>query len=355
MSVRKRGNKWVVDLYLPNGRRFVRTVGGKKQAEQVEKKIESEKIEGKWNIRETKDISFEELIEKYLEYAQMNKAKSTYEVDRVRINKHLVPYFGDMLISMITSQMVDEYKIRRSRTGASPKTINNELLNLSHILKMAMRWRYVDRNVVSGVEKMKVVQNMPRFLSETEIERILYFARESYIYPLLVTALHTGMRKSELLNLKWLDIDFPLGTIMVQSKTDWHTKNYKARVLQMTPVLISVLLAHRKLQNAMGFENEYVFTWRGRQIHSGISKSLEGILGQAGIKGVTLHTFRHTFASQLVMAGVPLRDVQELMGHESFETTLRYAHLSEEHVKKQVLKLPFSGYSDNLVTNENEN
>ena len=58
---------------------------------------------------------------------------------------------------------------------------------------------------------------------------------------------------------------------------------------------------------------------------------------------VTLYTLRHTFASQLAIAGVPLRYIQELMGHQSFQTTLQYAHLSEEHVGKQVLKLPFSG------------
>jgi hypothetical protein len=75
---------------------------------------------------------------------------------------------------------------------------------------------------------------------------------------------------------------------------------------------------------------------------------------KAGLTNVTLHTLRHTFASQLALAGVPLRDIQELMGHQSFQTTLQYAHLSEEHVKKQVLQLPFaenfSGHGHKLGT-----
>ena len=66
------------------------------------------------------------------------------------------------------------------------------------------------------------------------------------------------------------------------------------------------------------------------------------MLEEAAISDITLHTLRHTFASQLVMAGVPLRDMQELMGHQNYETTLIYAHLSEEHAKCQVLKLPFA-------------
>ena len=73
-----------------------------------------------------------------------------------------------------------------------------------------------------------------------------------------------------------------------------------------------------------------------------VKKSLRTVLREADLDGVTLHTLRHTFASQLVMAGVSLRKVQELMGHQSFETTLQYAHLSQDHAKQEVLKLPYA-------------
>ena len=82
--------------------------------------------------------------------------------------------------------------------------------------------------------------------------------------------------------------------------------------------------------------------YKGARIRNGIDTSLRKVVKRAGLEKVTLHTFRHTFASQFVMAGVPLRDVQELMGHRSFETNLKYAHLSAEHVKRQVLRLPFA-------------
>ena len=157
-----------------------------------------------------------------------------------------------------------------------------------------------------------------------------------------MTALHTGMRKSELLNLTWSDIDFSQRTITVQSKDGWHTKNYKPRTLQLTPALYELLQAHRRLHLEMGVQSEYVFTYQGKRIKRGIEDSLRTALKKARLVDVGLHTLRHTFASQLVMSGVSLRDVQELMGHQSFETTLQYAHLSEEHVKKQVLRLPFA-------------
>ncbi len=317
-------------------------MGSKKQAEEVHRRMELEIAEGKWNLQKSEDITFSDLIEEYLKYAMTGKAESTYEIDQYRINAHLLPYFGDALLRDITVQMVDKYKAMRIKDGASAHTINNELSNLSHIFKMAIRWGYIDKNVVSLVDKMKLVRRTPRFLNQEEIDKLIKAASGSHIQPIIITAIHTGMRKSELLNLRWTDIDFDQEIVTIQSKKDWHTKNYKPRVLKMTPVLNKALGQHRELQESQGYLSEHVFTYEGRRIKWGVDIGLKAITKKAGLDNVTLHTLRHTFASQLVMVGVPLRYVQELMGHQSFETTLQYAHLSEEHVKSQVLRLPFA-------------
>jgi len=346
LSVRKRdfkiGTKWFVDVTFPNGKRYRRIVGTKKQADLVQRKIDAEIIEGSWGIHETEDVPFSALVLEYLEYAEASKAASTYSADKYRIEGHLMPYFGDTPLTMITPQMVDNYKATRIREDASPKTVVNELVNLSHMFKMAVRWRYIDKNVVAMVEKPRVITNPPKHLNCEEIDQLLKAADGYYIYPLIVTALHTGMRKAELLNLRWSDIDFRQQTVTVQSKEDWHTKNYKSRTLQLTPFLYSVLKEHEQDQRRLGVKSDYVFTYKGNRIQDNIKKSLETVVKEAGLEGVTLHTLRHTFASQLVMAGVSLMEVQKLMGHQSFETTLRYAHLTEDHVKRQVLKLPFA-------------
>ena len=103
-----------------------------------------------------------------------------------------------------------------------------------------------------------------------------------------------------------------------------------------------MLKVHRQLHLEHRIQNDYVFTYQGNRIKTDICVSLGTVMKKAGLTDVTLHTLRHTFASQLVMAGVALKEVQELMGHQSFETTLQYVHLSEDHVKRQVLKLPFA-------------
>lgn len=351
MQVRKRqfkvGTKWGVDVLLPNGKRYRRIIGTKKQAEAVQRKLEAEIVEGKWGVRETEDILFSALLDEYLEYAKINKAASTFSINQYRFEAHLLPYFGDTPLSLITQRMVDSYKQSRVWAGVSPNTVNRELANLSHMLKMAVRWGYVDRNVVSAVDRMKVPKRAPRFLSQDEIGRLIEASKESHIYPIIVTALHTGMRKSELFQLRWTDINFDQRIIIVQPRGDWHTKNYKPRALRITPVLYDVLTEHKKLMAELGFGSEFVFTYLGERIKRGIRDSLRTAVTKAGmqIKGpdkVTLHILRHTFASQLVMGGAQLRAVQELMGHQSFETTLKYAHIAQDHASQQIMKLPFA-------------
>ncbi len=261
MSIRKRkfkiGVRWFVDVTYPDGKRFRRIVGNKKQAEEIDRRLENEIAEGKWELRDT-DITFHELLLEYLEYAQASKSEKTYGIDKYRIEAHLLPYFADMPIKSINSQAIDNYKAKRVREGASNNTVNHELVNLSHMMKMAVRWQYLDRNPVSSVERLRVSKLPFRFLSLEEIQKLTEASQESYIYPIIMTALHTGMRKSELLNMKWTDINFDQLIITIQPKKDWHTKNYKSRVVFITPVLHDVLLEHREQQADSGVKSEYL-------------------------------------------------------------------------------------------------
>jgi integrase len=138
-------------------------------------------------------------------------------------------------------------------------------------------------------------------------------------------------------------VNFDQRKITIQPKEGWHTKNCKPRTVFITPALYE-MLEHHKIHFG---DSEYVFTYNGSRIKYSIDDALATAVEKAGLnsedRSVTLHTLRHTYASQLAIAGVPLRDIQELMGHQRSQTTLQYAHLSEEHVGKQVLRLPYSG------------
>ena len=359
MPIRKRGKTWSVDLYFPDGTRYRKTVGSKSEAIAEEKRLIAEIVTGTWTLRDM-DITFNKLLKEYFDYTKASKAESTYVNDKYRIEAHLKKYFGKYLLRDITPRMIDRYKAKRisDRTPdnkVSNNTINHELICLSHIFKMAVRWGYVKHNPVASVEKLKVARRIPRYLSVEEIDKLLDACKGSHIYPIVMTAIHTGMRKSELLNLRWSDVDFDNREISIQPNKDWHTKNYKPRKAYMTPALYETLKEHREFHVRNGIRSDYVFTYRGKRIKNDIRTSLSHAVKKAGLRengepNVTLHTLRHTQASHLAIAGVPMRYIQELMGHQSFETTLQYTQLSEEQVRKQVLRLPFSGLGHKLVT-----
>ena len=142
--IRKRGKTWSVDVYFPNGERYRKTVGKKKEAQEEEKRLIAEIVMGTWALRD-KDMTFSELLDEYFEYSEASKAESTHTNDKYRIEAHLEPYFGEYILRDITPKMIDTYKKMRVRertpdNKVSNNTVNHELICLSHIFRMAVRW-----------------------------------------------------------------------------------------------------------------------------------------------------------------------------------------------------------------------
>jgi len=163
-------------------------------------------------------------------------------------------------------------------------------------------------------------------LEKEEIARLIP-ACPSYLEPIVTVALNTGMRKGEILNLKWNDLDFRNRLIYIL-----QTKNKKVRKIPMNNIVFRTLLRVRKNP-----KSPYVFCKKKdgspyRDIRDGFKNALK----RAGIRHLRFHDLRHTFASHLVMAGVDLKSVQELLGHRTFDMTLRYSHLSPDHKRKAV-------------------
>jgi len=149
--------------------------------------------------------------------------------------------------------------------------------------------------------------------------------------PLVMTALHTGFRKSELLSLTWGEIDFRHRVITVQAA---YAKNGESRSVPMNDVLTTTLKAVR--MNAP--DNAVFCNCKGAPYRS-FRSAFERAVCKAGLEDFTFHDLRHTFASRLVMAGVDLPTVKELMGHKDITMTLRYTHLSSDHKQRAVSAL----------------
>jgi len=132
------------------------------------------------------------------------------------------------------------------------------------------------------------------------------------------------MRKSEIFNLKWNDIDFRNRIIYVL-----ETENNEVRKIPMNEIIFRTLLKVRKNPNSA-----YVFCKKNGDPYKDIRDGFKAALKRAGIKNFRFHDLRHTFASHLVMAGIDLKTVQELLEHKTFEMTLRHSHLSPDHKRR---------------------
>jgi len=182
-------------------------------------------------------------------------------------------------------------------------------------------------NGINPVKGIKFFKEQPRlrFLEKEEISKLLSNCNK-HLKSIVTVALNTGMRKGEILNLKWNDIDFKRGIIHL-----YHTKNGEKREIPMNEQVRNMIVAVKKHP-----KSAYIFCNPAGKPYCDIRKSFFTACKESGIINFRFHDLRHTFASQLVMSGVDLNTVRELLGHKSLDMTLRYSHLSADHKKRAV-------------------
>jgi integrase len=334
MGVFKKQGNWWIDFYH-QGKRIRRKVGpSKKVAEMALADVQVKKAKNDFlGVCEPKKILFKDFAKEYLEYSKANKARSSYDRDVTIIQKHLVPVLGDLMLSRITVKHVEDHK-RQRLDAVAPSTVNRELNTLKNLFRKAVEWGYLTQSPTAEVKKIKTANQPFRFLSGEEIELLLgacIATGNSHFYGIVVTALNTGMRKGEILNLRWENVDMKRATIQVASGTDGHTKNYETRSVPMNRSLRAFLEKHPRR-----IDTPFVFSGPSGKPFSKTNYHFGRAVEKSGIAHVRFHDLRHTFASHLVMKGVDLRTVQELLGHKDLRMTIKYAHLAPDHMRKAV-------------------
>jgi integrase len=201
---------------------------------------------------------------------------------------------------------------------------------LRHIFSKAVEWEMLENNPFRKGSRLMFKENNHRlrFLSDAEVEALLKAcddlkAHSYHLRPIVEVAILTGMRREEILGLKWEQIRN--GLIYLTK-----TKANKARQIPINDRLAGVF---KELRQANQLKSEYVFCdAQGRRFHE-VKRSFATACRRAGLDDFRFHDLRHTFASHLVMKGVSLKAVQELLGHADLKMTMRYAHLSKEHLR----------------------
>jgi len=341
MGVYKNGENWYIDYRVQGVRKRKKIGPSHKVARLALKDVQVKIAQGKIGIEKPKNTPFSEFAQEYARFCKVNKARNTYERDCYTIEGSLKSFFGSKFLHNITAQDIERYKMERL-DRVSPVTLNRDLSTLKHLFRMAVEWGYIKKNPAKPVKKIKVPKSPPHFIETKEgVERLLdaCMVQAPEIYPLVVTALHTGMRKSELFNLRWEDIDFGRGALTVCSREEWHTKNYESRTMPLREEVQRIL-------EPMRMAKGYVFCKpNGSKLREYfVNKRLDKAAKAAGLGHLFLHALRHTFASHLVMSGVDLPTVQRLMGHKDIKTTMRYAHLAPDHLRMGMAMLDFGGH-----------
>lgn len=326
---------WWIDFYA-QGRRKRKKIGPSYiLAEQILAKYQVEIAENKYlDIRKDQKIKFEDFADEFVEVYLKPNVRSWKKAQEFNV-EFLKKFFRGKHLHEITPFLVEKLKIERAQTlrpgvkrvkTVAPATVNKTLMCLKSIFSRAISWgKFSGTNPVKEVKFFKEANSRLRYLEKEEIVKLLQYCRGT-LKPVVIVALNTGMRRGEILNLKWTDLDFRRGIIYL-----YQTKNNEKREIPMNETVKTAFIRVRKHP-----DSPFIFCDKHGQPFYNLRTSFFTACKKAGIINFRFHDLRHTFASQLVMSGVDLNTVRELLGHKSLEMTLRYSHLSPDHKKRAV-------------------
>ncbi len=314
----------------------------KKLAESVEAKWRIALIEGKYFDRcEGEDKTFKDMADRFmLEYAP-KKSERTQMHYKTTLG-HSLPFFGNMKLTSITPKKIVEYRAMRYGKGIKPSTYNLERAMFSKMFNVAIReWEWLKENPVSKVSRDRENNQRDKWLSE-EDERRLLEHMPGWLREIVLLALHTGLRRGELLSLTWDRVNLLQKTIIIQK-----SKNGRPRTIPLTSVAMGVLEEKariRSLKTNLVFVNTV-----GKKIStSWVTENFIIARGKAGLDDFHFHDLRHTFATRLAQRGVDLYTISKLLGHVNITMTQRYAHHCPESLRAGIAVLEKVDY--NLTT-----
>lgn len=278
-----------------------------------------------------KKHTLRDLVERFLDHPSLkDKTKVTYGPQLKWWTSHL----GNTSLADITPDNISRLQDRLIKSGLQSSSANRYIAALSSAFTMAVKeFGWAESNPCSSVRKLAESRGRTRFLTNDERTRLLGTCDESgfpELYIIVVLALSTGARKSELRWLYWDDVDLQQGILLFR-----ETKNGTMRSVPLVGLGLELLRDWSKIRRV---NTELVFPGKNSQTPILFERSWRTVLNDAEIKDFRFHDLRHSAASYLVMNGVHLRTVAEIMGHKTLSMVQRYSHLSPEHLRSEVAR-----------------
>jgi integrase len=322
-----RGNAWYITWIDASGRRTKRRArcqsfeGARRELARERAKVQEAKETG------YVPMTFKEAAKEYIDRQRSLVSPKEYERQESILENHLKPFFAGKL-QTISKRLVEEYVTLRSRK-CSPATIRKEVGVLKHLLNWAVEGGVIPSNPAAKITMPRAPAGRLRYLQPTELQAALVHC-PPWIRPVVLLAVSTGMRRGEILGLRWMDVDLLHRQVNLP-----QTKNGKGRTVYLNEMALDVF---RSL--ALDTEtrpDEPVFGLEATPEE--VSMCFMRACRRAGITNFHLHDLRHTFATWLRQSGVQLDEIARQLGHSDLRMTQRYAHLAASQVREAVCRL----------------
>jgi len=328
-----RNASWRVKVRVKGHPAQTATFDRKRDAEQWAQRTEAAIREGqRFPDRVAKRRTVADLLDRYIAEHCPGRRDAKTRTQQTRWWREQI---GDLALVDLGPSAINEAASKllatptRYERARTPATVNRYIAALSHALSVAVKeWEWLDASPMPRVTKKKEPRGRSRYLDdgkhgERERERLLDACADgpAYLRPVVAIALATGMRRGEILGLRWCDVDLSTGTATLQ-----ETKNGERRVVPITGAGLDELRAWAKSHPGVGRARVFTGT---TSFHHAFDRAAE----RAGLEDFNFHDLRHTCASHLAMSGAPLLDIAAILGHKTLAMVKRYAHLSPTHLR----------------------
>jgi integrase len=299
-------------------------------------------------------VTYKSFLATFLPYTKTIYAHSTQEIYE-RALEHLRSITGDIPLSSLTAQHTDLYKAKRLQAGILPASINLEIRAIRSALNYALRWKLIDQNPFSGVKQLPIPDKAPAYFQRDDFVRLVSLIKEPWLKEIVLFAVSTGMRRSEITNLTWDRVDLVRRVVTVESSQTFQVKAGKKRTIPLSDLAMD-LLSKKTNEGPAAL----VFTLDGEAIRANwLTHAFKKYVRRAKVDdSLKFHSLRASFASWLVIEGIDIFAVSKLLGHSDVKMTQKhYAHLRPETLRDEVNTISqlLNGSSDSAILISTQN